>query len=441
MDDSAPGASSPAILYLPDVLGSARSKLLRHRAFVLLFAAQLVSLLGSGATTIGLALFAYRLAGATEATALVGNALMLRILAFLLFSQPAGVVADRWPRKRILVAADLGRAAILGLLPLASTIWHVYALVFVLNALTAFFTPTFEATIPAIVAEEDLVTALGLSRIATDVEALAAPAVAAAIVAGVGVDGVFWFDGATYLASAVLVLFAALPGPGERATPRSWRGFAGDLSLGTRIVLREPSLRQAILMSFAEATAGAGAIVVTVALVRNVLGRGETAVSLVMAAVGAGSALTALALGRVTGRYERAHSGPRELHRARHVWGRRALLTGGLCMAAALLPIASAPPLVVVAALWALLGAGQALVAIPGSTLLAEHTTPDERGRAYAAHFALTHACWLVTYPALGHAAVAWGATRTLTAAGAVCLGVTLLAALARTGDPRHSHE
>jgi NRE family putative nickel resistance protein-like MFS transporter len=420
---------------------SARSKLLRNRAFVLLFAAQLVSLLGSGATTIGLALFAYRLAGATEATALVGNALMLRILAFLLFSQPAGVLADRWPRKRILVAADLGRAAILGFLPLASAIWHVYVLVFVLNALTAFFTPTFEATIPAVVAEEELVAALGLSRIATDVEALAAPAVAAAIVAGVGVDGVFWFDGATYLASAVLVLFAALPGSGERTTTTlSWRELARDLGLGTRIVLREPSLRQAILMSFAEATAGAGAIVVTVALVRNVLGRGETAVSLVMAAVGAGSALTALALGRLTGRYERA-VGPRELHGARHVWGRRALLAGGVCMAAALLPIASAPPLVVVAALWALLGAGQALVAIPGSTLLAEHTSRDERGRAYAAHFALTHACWLITYPALGHAAVSWGPTRTLTAAGAVCLGVTAVAALARTGDPRHSHE
>jgi NRE family putative nickel resistance protein-like MFS transporter len=149
--------------------------------------------------------------------------------------------------------------------------------------------------------------------------------------------------------------------------------------------------------------------------------------------------LTALALGRVTGRYERGVR-PSELHGARHVWGRRALLAGGLCMAAALLPIASAPPLVVVAGCWAVLGAGQALVAIPGSTLLVEHTTPDERGRAYAAHFALTHACWLVTYPALGHAAVSWGATRTLAAAGAVCLGVTALAALARTGDPRHSH-
>lgn len=419
---------------------SPRTRLLRNRAFALLFSAQLVSLLGSGATTIGLALFAYRLAGATEATAIVGNALMLRIVAFLLFSQPAGVFADRWPRRRILIASDVLRAALLGVLPLASAVWHVYVTVFVLNALTAFFTPTFEATIPSVVAEEDLVTALGLSRIATDVEALASPVLAAAIITFVGVDAVFWFDGATYLASALPVACVALPTRHEDAKPPlSIGGFLGELGAGTRIVLREPSLRQAILMSLAEATAGAGAIVVTVALVRNVLARGETTVSLVMAAVGVGSSLTALALARATGRYERSVE-PSALHGARHVWGRRALLAGGVCMTLALLPVWLKPPVAVVAALWALLGAGQALVAIPGSTLLAEHTTDEERGRAYAAHFALTHACWLATYPALGHAAARWGATPTLTIAGAACLGVTMLASLTRAGDPKHSH-
>ena len=65
----------------------------RNRAFVSLFAAQVISLLGSGVTTIGLTLFVYQLAGGATATAVIGQALMLRILAFLLFSQPAGVLA------------------------------------------------------------------------------------------------------------------------------------------------------------------------------------------------------------------------------------------------------------------------------------------------------------------------------------------------------------
>ena len=185
----------------------------RNRSFVILFTAQIISLVGSGATTIGLALFAYRMAGAGAATAVLGNALTLRILAFLLFSQPAGVLADRTNRKAILIVSDLLRAALLLALPFATALWHIYALIFLLNAVTAFFTPTYEASVPAVVGEAHLVQALSLSRVAVDVEAVAAPAAAAIIVALVGAQWVFWFDAFTYLASASLVTFAAVPGP------------------------------------------------------------------------------------------------------------------------------------------------------------------------------------------------------------------------------------
>src|SRR6266436_4725437 len=95
----------------------APSTLWRNRDFRLLFSAQIISLLGSGVTTVGLALFAYQLTGGVSATAVIGNALTLRILAFLLFSQPAGVMADRVSKKRILIAADVIRFALLALFP------------------------------------------------------------------------------------------------------------------------------------------------------------------------------------------------------------------------------------------------------------------------------------------------------------------------------------
>src|SRR6266487_7048870 len=89
----------------------------RNHDFRRLFAAQIISLLGSGVTTVGLALFAYQLTGGVSATAVIGNALTLRILAFLLFSQPAGVIADRVSKKSILVTADVIRFALLALFP------------------------------------------------------------------------------------------------------------------------------------------------------------------------------------------------------------------------------------------------------------------------------------------------------------------------------------
>ena len=101
-----------------------------NRNFRLLFSAQIISLLGSGVTTVGLALFAYQLTGGASATAVIGNALTLRILAFLLFSQPAGVIADRVSKKRILIVADVIRFALLALFPFITAVWQIYALMF-----------------------------------------------------------------------------------------------------------------------------------------------------------------------------------------------------------------------------------------------------------------------------------------------------------------------
>src|SRR5262249_60345163 len=129
------------------------------------------------------------------------------------------------------------------------------------------------------------------------------------------------------------------------------------------------------------------------------------------------------------------------LHGRRHRWTARALLFGGLTLGLVLLPVVLSPPLFVFGLLWVLNGAGQALIAIPSSTLLAEHTVAEERGRAYAAHFALTHACWLITYPAVGHAAAKWGAPITFTVAGIVCLLITAVAKVSGRGVPRaHTH-
>lgn len=420
---------------------TAAAALWRNRDFRLLFGAQVVSLLGSGVTTVGLALFAYQLTSGASATAVIGNALTLRILAFLLFSQPAGVIADRASRKKILISADLLRFGMLALFPFINAVWQVYALIFAINAVTAFFTPTFEASIPEVVGDEHYVKALSLSRIAVDVEAVAAPAVAGLLVALLGVRWVFWFDALTYVVSALLVAVATLPHVQKTLTPLSLRTFLSEITTGTRVLLREPSLRQALTLSFAEATAGAAAIVVTVAYVRDVLGRGETTFAAVMAGLGLGSSLAAILLGRATGRYERGARDRAVLHGRRHAWASRALLAGGVLLGLLLLPGALRPPLAVFALLWVLNGAGQALVAIPSSTLLAEHTIEEERGRAYAAHFALTHACWLVTYPAVGHAASRWGAPLTFTSAGVACLLVTAAAyALGAGVRDAHTH-
>jgi len=303
-------------------------------------------------------------------------------------------------------------------------------MIFSINALTAFFTPTFEAAIPGVAGKDHYVQALSLSRVASDVEAVASPALAALLVLWLGVKWVFWFDAFTYLVSAALVASVTFPVlEGIRAS-LSVRSFFSEITTGVRILFREPALRKALLLSFAEATAGAAAIVLTVVYVRTTLGRSETTFAMTMAAVGLGSSAMAIALNRWSRPQEALVQGDAALHESRHRWAGRALIVGGVILAVVLLPGALAPPLWLFALLWIGNGAGQALIAIPSSTLLAEHVAEAERGRAYAAHFALTHACWLITYPAAGWAGTLLGPALTFSIFGVACAAITALALL-----------
>jgi MFS family permease len=128
--------------------------------------------------TVGLALLAYQLAG-ENAGAVLGVALSLRIVAFVLISPLFGAYAHVLPRRQVLVALDLLRAAAVLLLPFVDAVWQVYVLIFVINAASAGFTPLFQATIPDVLPDEAVYTrALSLSRLAYDLQQLVVPALA-----------------------------------------------------------------------------------------------------------------------------------------------------------------------------------------------------------------------------------------------------------------------
>ena len=126
----------------------------RGRNLRLPFGMQTFSLLGSGATTVGLAIFTYQLTGGPAAAVIIGNALMLRLVARF---------------------------------PLFTSVWQVCGLIFAINAVTACFTPTFEASITEIVGAEQFIKAYSLSRVAVDVEDAASPALVGILTAFLGI--------------------------------------------------------------------------------------------------------------------------------------------------------------------------------------------------------------------------------------------------------------
>src|SRR4051794_12502978 len=171
-----------------------------------LFGAQVIALVGTGLLTVALGLLAYDLAGA-EAGAVLGTALAIKMVAYVGIAPVVGAYADRLPRRAFLVSMDLVRAAIAVLLPFVTQVWQIYVLIFLLQAASAAFTPTFQATIPDVLTEErDYTRALSLSRLAYDLENLLSPMLAAALLTVISFHSLFAGTVVGFIGSALLVL-------------------------------------------------------------------------------------------------------------------------------------------------------------------------------------------------------------------------------------------
>ena len=405
----------------PDLL----SLLLRRKTYARLFAAQLLSLLGTGLTTVALGLLAYELAGA-RAGVVLGTALTLKMIAYVTVAPLAGAFIARLPRRATLVTLDLCRAALVVWLPFVDTVWQVYLLVFLFQTFSAGFTPTFQATLPEVLPDEDDYTrALSLSRLAYDLESLLSPALAGLLLTVVNFHWLFLGTTLGFLASAALVLSVSLPlfPPADERRP-----FLRRITRGSWIYLATPRLRGLLALSFATASVGAAVIVNTVVYVRDTLDGGEQRYALVMAAYGLGSMSVALLL-------------PRLLPRLRT---RPVMLVGSLVLALASAAVALGLSLHTTLLVWLVLGAGTALVATPGGLLLRRSSHAEDRVDLFAAQFALSHACWLLTYPLAGWLGATLGLEQAfLVMAGGALLGGGLAWWLWPADDPEvqeHEH-
>ena len=156
-------------------------EILRNNIYRNLLSAQIIALIGTGLATIALALLAYDLAG-SNAGAVLGTALAIKMIAYIFVAPIVGAYADRLPRRAFLVAMDAVRAGVAFMLPFVDQIWQIYLLIFILQSASAAFTPTFQATIPDVLPDEDDYTkALSFSRLAYDLENLLSPMLAAAL--------------------------------------------------------------------------------------------------------------------------------------------------------------------------------------------------------------------------------------------------------------------
>lgn len=264
--------------------------ILSNRTYRHLFMAQVIALIGTGLATVALGLLAYDLAG-DRAGAVLGTALAIKMSAYILVAPVAAAFADKFPRRTMLVTLDLVRALVAITLPFVTQIWEIYILIFILQAASAAFTPTFRATIPDILPDErEYTRALSLSRLAYDLESVISPMLAAALLTVMSFHNLFAGTAVGFLASAALVVSVTLPKMKALTVKRS---IYDKTTRGMRIFLKTPRLRGLLALNMAVAAASAMVIVNTVVLVQADFGFSQRSTAIALAFFGVGSMVSA----------------------------------------------------------------------------------------------------------------------------------------------------
>jgi MFS family permease len=398
--------------------------LLRRRSFALFWTGGLVSAVGDWALLIALPFYLYGLTGSVLAT---GGMVIARTLPGLLFGSVAGVFVDRWDRRRTMILTDLARAAILLVIPLvqsADGIWIIYLAIFAQSTLSQFFDPAHSALLPRLVRDDELVTANSLDSMNWEVARLIAPPIGGLLMSTAGLPASVLIDSATYVFSALMLVFVAVPATPVLDTTAAPAGPEGPTSrlvavweewwAGLRLVGRHRLIRTIFLViGFAMIGEGLGNVVAVI-FVQDVLHGGPLEQGWLATAQAVGGLLGGVLLSRV---------GPRLSPVTR-------VSLGGVALGAAFLITVAFPIYGLVLALRVVMGVAVIALFVTLVTMLQQSAEDRYRGRIFGAFgtvIALTTLVGQVLASAVGDLV---GPSAVVAMLGCVYIGAGLLAAV-----------
>lgn len=402
------GQQQPDSYLLPPAPPS-RLGVLGLRDFRLLWTGQTVSAIGDQIYPIAVAL---KVVHAGGSAADLGLVLLGRAAAMVVFLVLAGVWADRMPRTRMMVGADVVRAvAVLGLAlsPRHVPVLLLTLLTFVVGGGEAFFRPAYGAVVPSVVPAERLERANALTSISLKTSMLLGPALGGLLVAVAGPGWALGVDAATFLVSMATLVRIREPEPVARG-PR--QPMLREALEGVAAVRERAWVGAILVMATLQLmVAVAPAIVLEPFIARQRLG-GDGAY---------GALLVVFALGGLAGAFATA----RVTVRRPGLWA----LAGVLPYAAFLLGLAFTSSLALMLALSCLAGLGLEPFQIWWSSALQREIPPELLARVVSLDWLVSLGLMPVGFALTGPAVAAFGRT-TVLVAGAVVIVVTTLGVL-----------
>ena len=229
-------------------------KIKGFRAFVAIWLGQFASLLGSGMTSFALTIWIYQ---QTESPTALALSAFFGTVPMLVFGPIAGALADRWPRKFLLIASDsmacLASLALLGIYLTGNLeIWHIYIAELLVGIADSIQVPALMGSITLMVPKEHYSRASGMRELAGTASSIFSPIAAAGLLAFVDLRDILLIDLATFSLAIITLVMAYIPQPAETDVGKASKGsFFQDVLYGFKFILARPSLRglQATWMS------------------------------------------------------------------------------------------------------------------------------------------------------------------------------------------------
>ena len=371
-------------------------RLLGSSSFFRLWLAQVVSSLGDWIGLVAILSLAARIGGSSPEAA-VGIVMSARMVPGFFFGSVAGVLVDRWDRKRVMVTCDMGRGFVLATLPFIDSIWGLFVASLFLEVLTLLWAPAKEASVPNLVPTSRLTTANSLSLAAAYGtfpigSALFASLTKVAEFLGTHAPALdflelnqeslaIFVDVLTFFTSAALIATLALPrNPRQHGRVDLGKTFT-ELKDGWRFIGTSPVVR-AVLVGLGTGLIGGGMVApLGPTFADRVLHAGPAGFGLLLTALGMGLAVGVVGVSTIQNRVPHAKVFP------------LAVLGAGAAMAAAASMSSPAWTMLFIG----LMGVCAGTVYVLGFTLLQENVEDELRGRIFATLYTLSRLCLLVS--------------------------------------------
>jgi MFS family permease len=296
------------------------------------FAGQVVSLSGNWMQTVAEVWLILSLTGSGIA---VGLTTALQFLPMLLFGAWGGLLADRFPKRRLLIITQAAMAVpALALLAICAggivAPWMVFALVFARGAVNAVDNPTRQSFVIEMVGPDRVVNAVSLNSVIVHSARIVGPAIAGVLIATVGVEPCFAVNAASF---GGMIAALWLMDPAQlRLAPIAKRA-PGAIRAALRYVRRTPELAVPLALMALVGTFGLNFQVILPLLARFEFGGSAAAYAVMVCAMGVGSVAGALFTGA------QGHTGPRLIAAAALAFGAAALLAAAMPSLALEIPV------------------------------------------------------------------------------------------------------